>query len=120
MSVAGPNAWAHSSAPAETKSGSKKTVQRYQRRDVLKDVRAAASAKSQSASRRKWKAKAVAERAATPLRVSQVAAFLLAPRVPGGGSPTPEAEDEDVESRPSHPSQIEGDEDDAPDTDPAT
>ena len=36
------------------------------------------------------------------------------------GKPTPEAEDEDVESLPSHPSQIEGDEDDAPDTDPAT
>ena len=41
--------------------------------------------------------------------MSQVAAFPLA-----------QAEDEDVESLPSHPSQIEGDEDDAPDTDPPT
>eukprot|EP00439_Symbiodinium_sp_Y106_P070527 s569_g12.t1 len=36
------------------------------------------------------------------------------------GSRTSDAEDEDVESMPSHLSQIEGDEDDVPDTDPAT
>ena len=49
-------------------------------------------------------------------RVSRVAVYLLAPQVPG----TSDAEDEDVESMPSHLSQIEGDEDDVPDTDPAT
>ena len=78
MSVAGlryqPKAWGHSSAPAETKSGSEK-VRRLglwfprlvrtkvrvlqhrerQRREVLKDLRAAASAKSHSTSPRKWK-----------------------------------------------------------------
>ena len=48
--------------------------------------------------------------------MSRVAVYLLAPQVPG----TSDAEDEDVESMPSHLSQIEGDEDDVPDTDPAT
>ena len=81
MSVAGlryqPNAWAHSSAPAETKSGSyiydgsasgfhdwgfrtKVHVPQHrerQRREVLKDLRAAASAKSHSASPHKWEGK---------------------------------------------------------------
>ena len=152
MSVAGlryqPKVWAHSSAPAETKSGSCIYIYIYegsasgfhdwefrtkvrvlqhrdrQRREVLKDLRAAASAKSQSASPCKWSSKwrGRSNRASSshPTEGESSSDIPASPSNARRGKPTPEAEDEDVESLPSHPSQIESDEDDVPDTDPAT
>eukprot|EP00439_Symbiodinium_sp_Y106_P057269 s3685_g8.t1 len=95
-----------------------------QRREVLKDLRAAASAKSQSASPCKWSSKwrGRSNRASSshPTEGESSSDIPASPSNARRGKPTPEAEDEDVESLPSHPSQIESDEDDVPDTDPAT
>ena len=125
MSVAGlryqPNAWAHSSVPAETKSGSyiyegsasgfhdwefrtKVRVLQHrerQRHEVLKDLRAAASAKSHSASPRKWKGRSSKGSRVHPTEGESSSSIPASPSSARRGRPTSNFEDEDAESMPS-------------------
>eukprot|EP00439_Symbiodinium_sp_Y106_P086462 s846_g33.t1 len=82
------------------------------------DLRAAASAKSHSASPRKWKGKSSCGTSSHPTEGESSSGIPASPSSARKGKPASEAEDEDAESLPSHPSQVEGDED-APGTDPA-